>query len=199
MDVTKIQIGNILMNKTKRFLTPCLKSYGQEFENRFNATWKIAVGVGDIITVKSGVIFEKHLFILCDTESNTQTFIGFRDWLKTQEHIYADDYVFDHVTNGYRHMIVIKIPQEFHHAYETFKEGYYSQMYTFDEVKKFFNQTSDIAKILVKDHKYKVIFTQKLREEFNVNISPEEIDETFEFELPPYWNDELFNENVKLV
>ena len=65
----KIQVGEIVINKTKKYLAPCINVYGARFGLEVNTITKVGLGIGDMITVKSGVRFEKHLFILVDVSS----------------------------------------------------------------------------------------------------------------------------------
>lgn len=188
----KIQLGEIAMNKTKRYLAPCLKSYGDEFGLKIHSIWKIAIGIGDIITVKSNISFEKHIFILVYPKNNIKIFNNFMNWIKDQP-MYEEDYAFDHIKNGHLHMLVIKLPEDCYHSYETFKKGDYSKMYTPEELQEFFDQESDTFKILIKDHNYKLKFSSMLKKEYDIDLTPEEIDDKFEFEFPIKDVEEIFN------
>lgn len=63
----RIQLGTIYYNKTKKYLLPCLKSYGEDFENKINNLFKLAIGIGDFALIDMGVKLEGHIFILVDT------------------------------------------------------------------------------------------------------------------------------------
>lgn len=192
----KVQVGSIVMNKTKKYLLPCLKFYGKDFELKFHSMWKWAVGVGDFITNKSNIKFEKHIFILADIERNSETFKDFQTWIKDQS-CYEDDYAFDNLLTGHLHMFVIKLPEQFYETFETFKRSEYSKMYQPKDLYEFFLEKEDVLRVLIKDHNYKLQFARQLQEEFNVHIKEDEIDEKFEYDLPLKEDEEYFNENLK--
>lgn len=188
----KIQLGQIIVNKTKKYLSPCLKAYGDEFQKRIHAVWKVGIGIGDIITIRSNISFEKHIFILCNTKPDLGAFIRFIDWIK-EEDMFEEDYAFDNISGGCLHMVVIKLPEQCYDAFETFKKSEFSKMYSPENLKKFFDEKSDVFKVLIKDHNYKIEFSKFLQKEYNVTIPPQDIDETFEFDLPIDFKEEIFN------
>lgn len=192
----KIQVGSIAMNKTKKYLLPCLKYYGEDFEQKFHAMWKWAVGIGDIITIKSNVQFEKHIFILADMKRNTETFNDFQLWIREQPY-YADDYAFDNLLTGHLHMFVVKLPEKFYDAFETFKKSEFSKMFSHKDLYDFFSDKPDVVQVVIKDHEYKLKFAKQLQEQFNVYLREDEIDDKFELDLPVNPDEEFFNDHLK--
>jgi hypothetical protein len=190
----KIQLGQIVMNRTKKYLAPCLKVYGETFTKKIHGVFKVAMGVGDIITVKSNILFEKHIFILCQV--NSVAFPPFLKWIKDQE-MYEEDYAFDDISSGVLHMVIIKLPEQCYETYETFKRSEFSHMYSKQDLERFFDQKSDVIKILIKDHNYKMEFSMYLQKEFNVDINPEEITDDFELDIPWLEHEEIFNTEIK--
>jgi hypothetical protein len=193
----KIQLGEVSMveNKTKKYLLPCLKAYGDEFTKRIATVWKVAIGIGDIVTIKSNINFEKHIFILCETKKDIDSFLRFLDWIKEHD-MYEDDYAFDNINDGCLHMLVIKLPEKFYDAYETFKKSEFSHMYSKEDLEIFFKDKPDIVKILIRDHNYKLEFSKFLEKEYGVQIPVTDIDDTFEFDLPISEYEEIFNTDL---
>lgn len=183
------------MNKTKKFLLPCLKEYGREFEVFYHSVWKWAVGIGDIITIKSNIQYEKHIFVLLDTAKNRDAFNIFMSYIKKQP-MYEADYVFDDLLKGHLHMLVLKLPEKFYNSFAAFKRSSFSEMYSAEDLNRFFEDKPELKKVLVKDNSYRVEFARQLKQEFNVIIKPEEIDGSFEFELPLKEDDEIFNTHL---
>lgn len=179
-----IQVGKIVINKTKKYLAPCIKAYGPKFESEINAITKVGVGIGDIITVKSGVKFEKHLFILVDTSTKTKikVFNKFLTWVKDQV-MYEDDYVFDDVQTGNFHMVIIKFPEKYYKTFETFKLSQFSKMYSRQDVNRFFAERPEIQKVLIKDNNYKIDFVKQLNKLFEATVPHEEFDGELDFPL----------------
>lgn len=190
----KIQLGNIVINKTKKYLAPCLKAYGNDFEGWIQTVFKLGIGIGDIVTIRSNIKLEKHLFILIDTNVYPENFERFQLWIRGQE-MYEDDYAYDNILKGHLHMVVVKLPEEFYDTHETFKKSQYSKMYNQDQLKKLFRDKPDVKKILVKDHSYKMEFAKQIKDMYDVELKPEEIDDKFEFDFPIN-DDELFNEHL---
>lgn len=192
----KIQLGSIVMNKTKKYLFPCIRSYGQEFIQRLTYTMKVAIGIGDIITIKSNIKFEKHIFVLIETKTKIKefNFPEFLSWVREQE-MYEEDYAFDHLSKGFLHMIVIKLPENCYNSFETFKKGEYSKMYTPERLKELFDQSTEQYKVLIKDHNYKLTFSKALQKEYQLDdpITVDEIDNSFEFDFPLKEIEEIFN------
>lgn len=199
----KTQIGEIVMgkvskrpilaNKTRKYLLPCLKEYGRDFTSRLESVFKVAVGIGDVIVSNRGIKHEKHIFILVSSSIARDFFIDFLDWIREQD-MYEDDYTFGNIQTSELHMIIIKLPIKFYDAFETFKLGSYSKMYSEKDIEELFNKKPQFKKVIVKSKDYKISFVKELNSIFNTNITPEEYDG--ELDLPPDKN-EIFNNHIK--
>lgn len=207
----KIQIGEIYLdkvtaqriihpNRTRDYLLPCLKEYGEEFTNKINNVFKVAVGLGDIVLTKRKTpeAYARHIFILLDAKVAKKFFIDFVDWIKDQP-MYEDDYVFDDIRKSHYHMVILKFPERFYDSFETFKAGKYSKMFNPETISKFFEKFPDVQKVLIKDSNYKITFTKKLNKWLgNKNsdrIKPEEWEGELDF--PPKEDEEVFNTHLK--
>jgi len=199
----KIQIGQIFMNKTRKYLYPIIKQHGTDFVFKFNSIFKVAIGIGDILVENCGFKHEKHLFILVDSRYKPSEFIRTIKWLR-KHHSYEDDYVFGDITTSRFHMIVVKIPEQYIPSLQRFKESKFSKMYSKEDVKKFFsfvNRTGsdkilykNINRVLVHDHNYKIQFAEQLKEEFEIdNLTINDIADDVEFDLPIKEIEEIFN------
>jgi hypothetical protein len=187
----KIQIGAIQMNKTKRFLYPCLKQYGIEYERKFNSIFKVAIGVGDIVFKETkNYNYEQHLFVLIDIAVCKPAFKEFIEWIREHQS-YEEDYAFDDINKGRLHMVVIKLPEQYYKAIHMFRKSQFSKMYNMKQINDFFDNNLDTKKILVKHHSYKIEYTKKLNEKYGTTIQPNEIQGEFEEPINP--EEELFN------
>lgn len=204
----KIQIGEIYMdkvtdqkitypNKTRKYLLPCLKHYGQTFVSKLGSVFKVAVGIGDVITDNCGLHHEKHIFILIDSTIATSFFQKFLVWIREQPQ-YQDDYVFGNIQKSTYHMVVVKFPESFYESFNTFKEGKYSQMYSAEVIKEFFENHPKIKKVFIKDHNYRIHFTERVNRKYHLTgihrIAPEEWDGELDF--PPNKMTEFFNHHL---
>jgi len=178
------------MNDTWKFLIPVLKEYGDEFVWKFNSVWKVAVGIGDMILVKSNIRYEQHLFVLLDSKSGKKHFIDFMKWIKDQE-MFEDDYAYDNINSGRFHMVVIKMPPSGYKSIENFRHSQFSKMFTVDEVNKYFKDNPDVKKVIVKDKKYRLEYVDKLNHLFDTKIQPDEFEG--ELSLPIRKSKEIFN------
>jgi len=197
----KIQFGKIFMNRTKKYLLPVLKDYGSDFASKINNLFKVAVGIGDIIVDNCGIHHETHLFILVDTLINTSNFISILDDIRRHSS-YEDDYVYGVITKSRFHMIVVKIPDNYHSTLSKFKKGRYSQMYNESDLKKLFlfdsktasEEYKKIQKVLIKDHNYKFEFAKIIQKEFNIpDFCCADIGDESEFDFPILNIEEVFS------
>lgn len=161
-DPIKIVENTIYPNKTKKYLAPILRYYGNTFATYYIQLNKVAFGINDMVAIKSNHIIEKAIFILFKVSPE---FSPFLKWIRTQEYcIY--DYVYDIVHYGKYHMIIISYPELYSKSYLKFLEGKYSEMFEKKELELFFRNDTTI-KILTKDKDYKEEFKKQLQKEFN--------------------------------
>jgi len=178
MEGIKIQLGKVTMNKTARFVKPCLRCYGEDFVKKLSSVFKLAYGIGDMIIDEK---IEHQIFILVDTEKCTRQFIEVIDWLREQDY-YENDYAVDHLLHGRLHMLVVKLPDNIIDL-DLFLSGKYSKMYLDKEI---IDSLSDDDKaIVIKDNNYRIKFVKKVNEYFKTNLKLEELHEEAELELPP--------------
>lgn len=201
----KIQIGEIYMdkvgdktlypNKTRKYLLPCFREYGELFITKLNSVFKVAIGIGDIIVENSGRNhFEKHIFILLDTTIAKKFFVDFLEWIKDQP-MYEDDYVYDNIQKSTFHMVILTIPEKLLTSFEEFKKGNYSNMFSKEQINVFFELHPEIKKVLIKDHQYRIIFTKKLNRKYNSTVKSE--DWEGELDFPPTPETDIFNHHLK--
>lgn len=201
----KIQIGEVYMdkvtsqkiiypNKTKKYLLPCLKEYGEEFEKKIKSVFKVAVGLGDMVISNRGMLHERHIFILIDSTIAVKFFIDFIDWIKDQT-MYEDDYVFGDIQKSCFHMVVLKFPEKFWGLFLPFKRGEYSTMFSSETITQLFSNHPNVLKVLIRDHNYRIVFTKKLNKIYGLSLSPYEYEG--ELDMPPKDEEEIFNHHLK--
>lgn len=202
----KIQLGEVYMdrvtnaktlypNKTRKYLLPCLLDYGEVFTAKLSNVFKVAVGIGDIITDNCGFTHEKHIFVLLDSTIANRFFLRFMNWIRDQP-MYEDDYVYGNVQKSTYHMVVLKLPEKFWDTIDKFKVGEYSKMYNYETISKFFEEHSEVRNVLIKDHNYKLVFVnRRLNRKFNTSIEPE--DYHGELDFPPTEESDKFNHHLK--
>jgi hypothetical protein len=184
MEGINIQLGKITINKTARFIKPCLRYYGEECVKKLSSVFKLAYGINDVNLNKE---YNHHIFILVDTKKCTNKFIEVIEWVRTQEY-YENDYAVDNLLHGRLHMIVIKLPDII--DLSLFLSGKYSQMYNDEEILD--SLTDDDKAIIIKDENYKIKFVEKVNEYFKSNLKLEELKEEAELELPPNIDEKEF-------
>lgn len=181
------------MNRTKRYLSPVLKSYGKDFEHYIHTVFKLGFGIGDMVIINDSIKLVKHIFILIDTNIDKPSVEIFFNWIR-QQPMFEEDYAYDNIDSGHLHMLIIKFPENKLHILETFKRSQYSKMFTKEELKEFI-QNEETKKILIKDHNYLIEFNNKINIEFGstVLLREHDIHEDFEFDFPININEEVFN------
>lgn len=206
----KIQIGEVYMdkvtnqktifpNKTRKYLLPCLREYGNTFITKINNVFKVAVGIGDIIVDQTAIHYERHIFILIDTTIAPKHFMNFLEWVKN-EPMYEEDYVYDNIQKSDYHMVVLKFPEKYYDSFETFKKGKYSEMFNEETIHRFFEHHPDAQSVFIKSHNYRIKFAEELNSFLNNvreadKIKPEEWEGEVDF--PPTDESEKFNHHLK--
>jgi hypothetical protein len=194
----KLQIGEIFLNRTKKYLLPAIKQFGSEFTENINGLQKIAIGIGDFVCNKSGLTYEKHLFILIDIK-NTKGFQTRLNFFR-QHDSYEDDYSFDRLIDGQFHMLIIQMPDNFY-ALSEFRNSKYSKMYTIEEINKLFfpiKKYEEIRKILIQDKNYRVTFAKQIAKDYNEpDFTEDQLDDDAELDYPIKSIEEIFNMHLK--
>ena len=200
-----IQVGHIIMdavtkqrvmypNKSRKYLLACLQEYGKEFTYMISDIFKVAVGLGDIVVSNRGFKHEKHLFVLVDTDIAPFHFEAFVPFIKKHES-YQDDYVYGSFRTSPLHMFIIKFPEKYYDAFETFKMGEYSKMYSREDIEKFFKHHEEYKKVLIKDRDYRIVFAEKLNRRYGTTLTAADMDG--ELDEPPTEQSEIFNTHLK--
>lgn len=191
----QIEIGKRYVNKTWRFLYPCLRGHGDAFVKKFNPLFKLAVGVSDDVLKNTKYSEERNIFILVDTFFQPKLVQEFISWI-TYQPFYKHHYYIDNheLTQARKMMLVLSVPDMFINAYDNFINGSYSKMYDIDETKKLFSNPDRKKEfdILTKNHALTDEFIQSVNEEFDTNVYY--FDEPIkEYELPLKPIEEIFN------
>jgi len=208
---TVIIPGKRLENKTRIYLSPCLKDWGTQLEMETYQNYPLAFGIGDKNYSEE---IPGHIFILFDTNGKRKygkypqkqranfKFGEYLEFIREHE-AYVTDYLFDGVQDGHQHMVVLKIPQEYIDSdlMGKFLSGSYSEMYTEEQKEKLFSKTQFENQIQVDNPSYMVInkseqfeekFKQKLVEDFDVPRPTYDISDR-EWDYKPYLPEEVFN------
>ena len=193
----KIEIGKWYLNKTWKFLLPCLRGHGSIFVNKFNPIFKLAAGVHDTLLDGAEMSEGRNLLILCDKKHQEKNFYMFLNWLKLQPY-YKGDYCPDADIKSRKHIIIIQIPTQFNNSYDCFLRGEYSKMYTGEQLDTLFTHPDrqNELEILKKDKKAATRFVEELKLEFDLDETEKiNIDDVKkgEYALPLVRSEEIFN------
>lgn len=189
-----IQIGECYVNKTWRFLLPCLRGHGDVFVRKFNPVFKLAVGIHDMLVDGSPIMNGRSIFILCDKLVHQREFENFLEWIKYQSYYIADYCPDSEILKSRKHVIVVAVPERFNDAYDHFLQGSYSTMYLEDEIKLLFS--GEVRKqeydILMRGAKTVDDFVKKVNIEFGTTAMPEDF-KMAELDFPLVKTEEIFN------
>lgn len=189
----QIELGKIYVNKTYKYLLPCLKLHGPTFVVKLNSVFNLAFGIHDCLL--DGTPFEQQrlIYILSDKLYQPAKFQNFLNYLKHQEY-YVTDYAYDDIERGRKHMVVIKFPESHSDVYDKFNEGKYSKMYCKDELEQFFPKDSEAKKVLTKSLSMRDIFIKKVNDSFGTLLTYNDLKiEGTEYDFPPEKQKEFFN------
>jgi hypothetical protein len=189
-----IEIGKYYVNKTWRFLLPCLRGHGDIFVSKFNPVFKLAVAIHDTLLDDSKKAEGRSIYILCDKLANKIAFDDFLDWIKYQDY-YIGDYCPDsEILKSRKHVIIIKIPEVYNDAYDHFLKSNFSLMYLDEELKLLFSNPGKKKEYDILSREPKIIedFVKEVNKEFGSNAIVDDF-KNAELELPLRKTEEIFN------
>lgn len=196
----EIKLNNLYLNKTWRFLIPCLKGHGAAFIERFDPLFKLAVGVGDSFLEKAPVLEDKKpLFIMIDKEFNKTQVTYFLNWVQYQSYFITEYCPCPEIETSRRHMIVIAVPKIYNDAYDHFLKGRYSKMYSENDIEFLFSSQFRIKEkeILSQTSTALKEHLDNVKKEFG--SIPNGSKHIPEYELPPKKKEEVFFYTEKKV
>lgn len=189
-----IRIGKQYINKTWRFLIPCLRGHGDAFVKKFNPIYKLAVGIHDNLLDGSSLSNGRNIYLMLDKQYKPKEYEKFIDFLQYQEY-YKGDYCPDsEIISSRKHIVIIEVPEAFSSTYDYFLKGEYSNMYSDEELKLFFNGPSRKKdyEILSKTGNALNEFVKNVNQEFNVDSKLGDFNKS-ELEFPLIKKEEIFN------
>lgn len=190
----EIKIGKQYINKTWKFLVPTLRGHGDPFVNRFNALFKLSVGIHDTYLCGSELSNGRNIYVLIDKKYKEKNFKEFMSYLECQPYFKGDYCPDSNILGSRKHMIILEVPEEFQNAYDKFLQGKYSEMYTQDQIDLLFTagSKSEVYEIITKTGDSFNNFIKKVSNEFGGIINPNDFN-TGERELPLKKKEEIFN------
>jgi hypothetical protein len=201
----EIKVNQFYVNKTRKFLLPLIRTFGEEFLDRYNSIYKFAVGVHDInLNIETYVKNKPLIYIMIDKVSSSSRGQFFLDWLVTQDY-YVHDYVASQELSSRMHMVVLKFNEEYEYVYERFMLGNYSAMYTEEEIDTFFRiprekvgtesrKIYDYAlQVLTKSENALFGYRYKVNKLYNADLNVENLRDHLDYELPLDPSEEIFN------
>lgn len=189
-----IEIGKYYVNKTWRFLLPCLRGHGDLFIKKFNPLFKLAVGVHDTLLDNSPCVTERAIYIMINKTVQPSIYDSFAEWIKFQDY-YILDYCPDaDISTSKKHVFVLKIPEMFNNAYDMFLKGEYSKMYTKKQIDSLFlgYERKKEHDILLKKESQLDVFVKNVNKEFGTDIDKKDFVNA-ELEMPLKKLEEIFH------
>lgn len=154
--------GDVILNRTRKYLNPVLKEYGAEFVDIIRGIRHVASGISDSLLEDTlSIKYEHHLFSLYDANYDREKFYDVLTHIR-QHAAYQLDYPFDHAKYGGLHMIILKIPEKHKKAIEMFKQSKYSKMYSKTDAGRLFIKKTTAYKAIVQDKEYRVFFEEEI-------------------------------------
>lgn len=187
----KIVIGKLYKNQTWDYLYPCLTEHGQDFAKKVNGLFKLAIGIHDTLLDGSVEVDRKCLFIMFDSNYRKESFHFFLQWLKNQP-FYVLDYPIDpDIRSGRKHMVVVTIPKKHWVSHDMFLQSRYSEMYTPEDVDRYFSGNPIIKNILNRTEGAKLDHIKKIETEYGESIPLNKFEGECDFPLKR--NENIFN------
>jgi hypothetical protein len=187
----KIVIGKLYVNKTKKYLLPIVKDYGNELVSKLSSVHKLAMGVKDAV-IPDLFDFNNHIFILIDVSIRPSNFGKMIKWLRLQTY-YTSDYAFDDIIEGRQHMLVLELPKNHKDIYTHFMNSEFSKMYNKDMIKTYFEDDDIRFGVLTKNEATVKSFVNRVNSKHGKLLDYEYADEV-EFNIDN--NEEIFNYSI---
>lgn len=188
----QIIIGTYYVNKTWKYLVPCLSDYGSTFKAKYNSLFKLATGVHDCIF--DGTKYEngRYVYILIDKLYRPAVTQNILQWM-TYQSCYVTSYAFDDLVKGRKHMLVLSIPELYNDSYDSFIKGSYSQMYSDNQIDILFpDPTNEVRAVLKRTKNAYSSFITKVNSSFDSNITKKDLIGA-ELDFPLEKGKEFFN------
>lgn len=196
-----------LDNITKKYLAPIINA-NSELRAKVREMSTIGVFVDD-----ADKDYDKCLFFVCNVHRTmTNKGINFNNLLKQfkKEDDYVEDYPYGQIFGGILHVVVFRVPEKFHRAYN---EVYnylankstsvkYSTMFTDEQIKdlfvKYYGKDCNQFKVFSKDRKYKKEFEDHINSrgiyaQTTGNVDYIVLDDDAELEYLPNAEREILN------
>lgn len=189
-----IRIGKQYVNKTWRFLIPCLRGHGNVFVKKFNPIYKLAVGIHDSLLDGSQISNGRNIYLMLDKKYRPNDYNKFMEYIVCQDYFRADYCPDSEIISSRKHIVVIEVPEIYNNAYDMFLQGRYSEMYTPEQLNNLFS--GDTRKkdyeILSKSGNALSEFIKNVNQEFDVKSSKKDFYGS-ECEFPLIKKEEIFN------
>lgn len=188
----KIEIGKMNLNRTWKYLGATFYHYGSEFTDKLNTVFKLAAGIGDTLHEKKETL--PYIYLLCDAKYQPRNFERVLTWFKYHPE-YVTDYPYDpDLKDVRRHMIVFRLPEKAHKAYDKFLDSKYSEMFTKEEVNIIFEpERRNITGVLLKKEKAFQNFVDITNQKYGTKVPASEVSRNQEYDLPINLSEEIFN------
>jgi hypothetical protein len=168
----------MVINKTWKYLVPCVTYLDQEFIAAINSDKlvKTQVMAGDFVAIKCGIDYSNHLFIVLKNNVHLSAFL---DFFREQK-CYENDYPYDEFRKYKEHVIVIKFPDNVQEKADCFFKSMFSKMYTETEQSEFFLNSPlrrNMHHVVSKNVLYMKKFIDALNKEFDTDLSKEDFED----------------------
>jgi len=190
-----INIGNVVENKTLKYLFPAIRVYGSTFLAKFNLTYKLAYGIHDCLLDGTPFEYQRKLCILIDRKSRPNLYEDFIRWIRLQEYFIAD-YSQDDTITGRMQMVVIEFPEEYSSIYDNFLKSSYSKMYLRYNIDDFFKEEDHTKQVLMKSSELAPSFVKSVNDLYKTTLTIEDFDKEGEYDFPWEKQNEFFNYKV---
>lgn len=191
----QIEIGKYYVNKTWKYLMPCLKSYGPTFTAKFNCLFKLAVAIDDY-ALDDRFKGKKVIYVMFDKKYKEHITNNVLEWFRYQEFVLLD-YPYDDLQTGRKHVLVIEIPELMHDAYDFFTDSKYSLMYTQADIDYLFsNVDKSTVDVLNREQAAYDEFMLKVKRNFGTELKKSDLwGAELDFPIEKY--KEIFNYEVR--
>lgn len=193
--------GKSIINNTYLYIYPCLLEHGTELMLRMRRFYKLGVAVGDDYDT---LPFGEYVYIVFDnTERRIRYQEDFRDFLTwvRQATFYEKDYTYSEQA----HVLVLRLPDKFYDLPAKLVESKYGNIYTKDEMQRFYNEKyisitpelkTKVVSVIGRNKNYFPTFVKEVNKRFATDFSEHELSHIEDYELGLILSENVLNYNV---
>ncbi len=193
--ISCLRDNSLYKNRTYHYLVPSLAYYGPQFKTKLLNLRLHAFAIGDNDLKDLSVLQNrKCIYIMFNYHINRSHTTNVINWFKNQDY-FVDCVPYVDTDKPYW-LLIIDYPEPLLGAYEKFLLGKYSQMYSKEELKLYFDSSKhkEALSVINKTAEAGLIHISRVKEDFDTTLTFKDLSANgYQYDYPPRKEEEVFN------